>query len=231
MFQSTRMTTVCLLLFLSFFMSSSAVWAAGPSVSDCTKNPELDGCASQSDDAGKEDGNEKKEGVISSSSSREDQTAPLIWSIVRLVFVLILVLALIYGLLKFFNSKNKLMNRNRTMENLGGMNLAPNRSIQAVRIGTQVFILGVGDSVEIITEITNEETKEHLLNREEGNLDQVFGMKKWLTKFNKKDRQPKDHSSTVQFQQMFEKQLNEMKEKRKEWKKEKKEKKEGRDYE
>ena len=189
MFQSTRKTTVCLLLFLSFFMSSSAVWAAGPSVSDCTKNPELDGCASQSDDAGKEDGNEKKEGVISSSSSSESQSAPLIWSIVRLVFVLILILALIYGLLKFFNSKNKLMNRNRTMENLGGMNLAPNRSIQAVRIGSQVFILGVGDSVEIITEITNEETKEHLLNREEeGNLDQVFGMKKWLAKFNKKER-------------------------------------------
>lgn len=101
------------------------------------------------------------------------------------------------------------------MENLGGMNLAPNRSIQAVRIGEQVFILGVGDSVEIITEISDPSTKSALIqkNKHQG-MEQAFPLDKWLGKW-KKDKGKEESTSTVQFQQLFEKQLKDMKEKRK----------------
>ena len=207
MYRTTRWTAFIIALFTICLGSAGFVQAA-PSATECLENPQLDGCPS--------------------SNSAEDSEAPsgdtppqleeaegsLLWNIVKLVFVLLLVLALIYGLLKFFNSRNKVFNQNRTMENLGGMNLAPNRSIQAVRIGEQVFILGVGDSVEIITEISDPSTKAALIQKDKHQgMEQAFRLDKWLGKW-KKDKGKEENTSTLQFQHLFEKQLKDMKEKR-----------------
>ncbi|UOQ43044.1 flagellar biosynthetic protein FliO [Halobacillus salinarum] len=202
--------------FILCIFQGSVVYAAGPSVSECAKNPQLEGCGTQPDNV---------EQKTDPSSAEDQQTtagteqSSLVWSIIRLIFVLLFVLALIYGLLKFFNSKNKLFRSSRTMENLGGMNLAPNRSIQAVRIGKQVFIVGVGESVDIITEITDEETKDRLLKTdEETAIQQAFGLEKWLDKLKGKQASPEKDSS-VQFKQLFEKQLTEMSNNRKQLRK------------
>lgn len=207
MISTTRLTAVTLIFVMMIIFVPSQVLAQ-PTAYECLENPDLEGCPSS------ESTGDPQDSPVGEEESETDEGTSLIWNIIKLVFALIFVVALIYGLLKFFNQKNKLFSQNKTMENLGGMNLGPSRSIQAVRIGGQVFILGVGESVEMITEITDEKTKEALLHRDDqGTNHAAADLLKWTGKW-KKDKGPTENSS-VQFQQLFENQLNDMKDKRK----------------
>lgn len=206
MISTTRVTVAAVLIILMMTVFPVQGFAQ-PSAFECLENPQLEGCPSS-------EGGQKEDQQTSDSPVEMKGGGSLVWNVVKLIFALIFVVALLYGLLKFFNQKNKMFNQNRTMENLGGMNLGPSRSIQAVRIGEQVFILGVGETVQIITEITEEETKQTLLNQEQnGSPSPNLNIKKWTNKW--KDRQESSGSSSIQFQQLFENQLNDMKDKRK----------------
>ncbi|MDC3414125.1 flagellar biosynthetic protein FliO [Aquibacillus sp. 3ASR75-11] len=99
------------------------------------------------------------------NDNQSESNSSLFLDIVKLFLALILVLALIYFLLKFMNSKNKAFHKVRTLENLGGVGLGPNKSIQIVRIGDRVFVIGVGENVEMLSEITDESTKDALVNQ------------------------------------------------------------------
>ncbi|MYL70987.1 hypothetical protein GLW00_08990 [Halobacillus litoralis] len=206
MISTTRVTVAAVLIILMMAVFPVQGFAQ-PSAFECLENPQLEGCPSS-------EGGQKEDQQTSDSPVEMKGGGSLVWNVVKLIFALIFVVALLYGLLKFFNQKNKMFNQNRTMENLGGMNLGPSLSIQAVRIGEQVFILGVGETVQIITEITEEETKQTLLNQEQnGSPSPNLNIKKWTNKW--KDRQESSGSSSIQFQQLFENQLNDMKDKRK----------------
>ncbi|MCA0969129.1 flagellar biosynthetic protein FliO [Halobacillus litoralis] len=207
-----------ILVLLTMNMLFPVVGQASPSSYECIVNPDQKGCSSN-DPA--EDSNESPAGT--GEEAVEAPEPSLVGTIVRLVAVLLLVLGLIYGLLKFFNQKNKLFSRNRTMENLGGMNLAPNRSIQAVRVGEQVFILGVGDTVQMVTEVTDEKTKTSLLNRED-NQQKPASFNNLLKPLKASKESTADSAtSTAQFQELFENQLNDMKKKTKEARRQKQE--------
>ncbi|SIS37610.1 flagellar biosynthetic protein FliO [Salimicrobium flavidum] len=175
------------LLFVVF--DPVGVHGSSPSVSECAQNPELEGCAQE----------EQQEG---SGGETVDTSEPLWWSVTKLLFALLFVLALIYGILKFVQKKNKLFQSTRQMENLGGVPLGQNRSVQAVKIGESIYILGVGDSVEMLTEITDEETKRQLIREDDG---------KSLPAMSFSGSKSGEGKSTIQFQQLFEKQLSEMK--------------------
>ena len=203
-------TTRMILVFMIIFSLFPSVTHASPTVFECTENPSLEGCTDNP--AGDSTESESPAGEGTTDASEPEPS--LAGTIVKLIFVLLLVLGMIYGLLKFFNQKNKLFSRNRTMENLGGMNLAPNKSIQAVRVGEQVFILGVGDTVQMVTEVTDEKTKTSLVNREDNQQKQSMAPD-WMNKL-KRSKADTSQSSTIQFQQLFENQLNDMKEKSKE---------------
>ncbi|MFC7320457.1 flagellar biosynthetic protein FliO [Halobacillus campisalis] len=202
MIQSTALLFMAGAIILSF----GSIVSASPSVTDCAENPEMQGCGSD------ESGVNSPEQEIPSADSEENPS--MIWNIIKLIFALLLVLALIYGLLKFFNKRSKMFQKNRTMETLGGVTLAPNRSLQAVRIGNEVYVVGVGDSINLITEITDQATKDNLVKQEEQQDIIQKGFGEFLKNRAKSNQNQSEKSSTVQFQQLFEKQLNEMKENR-----------------
>ncbi|MFC7061199.1 flagellar biosynthetic protein FliO [Halobacillus seohaensis] len=208
MLQKAIQWTATLLIAYIFIFSFGTSALASPSVTECAENPELEGCSSE------ESTNENETSPEQSVPMADSGDNPsMLWNIIKLIFALLLVLALIYGLLKFFNKRNKVFQKNRTMETLGGITLAPSRSMQAVRIGDKVFVVGVGDSVELITEITDDATKESLMNQEEQQDFINKGIKRIRPK-KKQDDSSINQSSTVQFQQLFEKQLSDMKKKR-----------------
>ncbi|MFD2925535.1 flagellar biosynthetic protein FliO [Halobacillus naozhouensis] len=201
-----RTCAIVIVMFLSLSLGYQ-VHALGPSVSECAKNPELEGCTPADPDS---ENDQNTDGAAVTDSGSDTS---IVWNIIKLVFALLLVLALIYGLLKFFNKRSKSFTKNRTMENLGGLTLAPNKSLQAVRIGEQIFIVGVGDSVEVITEITEQSTRESFLHQE--NHDLVNKGISHLLKQNKGRTDDAAQSAVSPFKQLFEQQLNEMKNKRK----------------
>ncbi|MDC3416383.1 flagellar biosynthetic protein FliO [Aquibacillus salsiterrae] len=116
--------------------------------------------------------NSKTQSTESESSGEAVENLPstnLGVDLIKLVAALGFVLGLIYLLLKFLNQKNKLVQQNRTLENLGGISLGTNKSLQVVKIGSRLYVIGVGDNVELLSEITDEETIQQLLGRDEPN--------------------------------------------------------------
>ncbi|UCZ51715.1 flagellar biosynthetic protein FliO [Bacillus shivajii] len=73
------------------------------------------------------------------------------------------VIFLIYGLLKFVNSRSKSFRSHSTIESIGGVGLGANRSIQLVRIGDKLFVVGVGETVQLLKEIEDEEEIEKII--------------------------------------------------------------------
>lgn len=177
--------------------------ANSPNVKDCLENE-----ADCSDDpANDEEGDELLQGESVSTGS-------LILDIGKMILALFLVLALIYALLKFLNKKNNLQNQ-QSLQNLGGISVGQNKSIQVIKVGTAYFLVGVGDNVELLHEITDQALIDSLLD--ESSDPEKSQLNDFLAKFMSKKTKQKDESeqsSDEQFKNLFSKELDELKENR-----------------
>ena len=84
----------------------------------------------------------------------EDQSLVLI--IGKLIFYTLLILVMIYGLIKFLALKQKKLQPNQAVTLMGGTPLGNNKSLQLVKVGGKVYMIGVGDDVSLIKEFTAE---------------------------------------------------------------------------
>ncbi len=106
-------------------------------------------------------------------------TAVSWWStlayLLSLVAVFAVVVVMAYFTAKFIGSRfNARMatGGGRILENLP---LAPNRSVCIVEIAGRVFLLGVGENVSLLAEITDDSTVENLRERNKEMFSQEFG--------------------------------------------------------
>lgn len=74
---------------------------------------------------------------------------------IKVMVALLFVVGLLYGLLKLVNRKNRLYDKNRFMKNMGGISLGQHKSIQLVIIGDSYYLVGVGDDIRLLKEITD----------------------------------------------------------------------------
>lgn len=120
-------------------------------------------------------------------------TSSLIFNVIKMIFALFFVLALIYLLLHFLKRRNKMFQIPHILENLGGISVGQNKSIQLVRIGEKIYVVGVGENVEMLQELTDQAIKEELLQKDQQQvktvpmLQQLFKNQFMGTKENKKE--------------------------------------------
>lgn len=139
---------------------------------------------------------------------------------IKTLFALVFVLGLLFGLLKFVNRKNKLYDKNRLMKNMGGISLGQHKSIQLVVIGESYYLIGVGEDIRLLKEITNPDEIDKLAEFYAGdnNTEIVSGMlNRILAKVagkSKSDSNVKTEESP-DFSTVFQSRLEEMKEERK----------------
>lgn len=137
------------------------------------------------------------------------------WDYIKMVLALLFVLALLYGVLKLVNSKNRLYQQHQLIQNLGGLSLGQHKSVQLLQVGDSLFLVGVGEDISILKEITNDEEKEKLTNfytNKQEFTAQIPYISTLLKRFkdqflSKKIEQPKNGS----FEQLFRKRLSEIK--------------------
>lgn len=154
----------------------------------------------------------------SDPSISEDSVDSLFITVLKIIFSLILILGLMYLLLKLFNKKNKLYKNANTLENIGGVPLGANKSIQMIRIGESIFVVGVADNIELLTEITDEETKKTLLasDSEQTNTNQIADVVgKTISRFSSKKQQDISSKTPAAFSSLFKNELNGLADKRK----------------
>ena len=203
-----RYIGVFVFLILYSFSFTSKVEATAPSVIDCLKE----------DAACEENGAEttpknEEQTEQDAQASVVGKNGSLLFSIVKMVFALLLVLALIYLLIKFLSKRNKLFHQVKALENLGGISVGQQKSIQVVRIGSKVFLVGVGENVELLQEITDEQVKHDLLHKDENEANESLGSN-WLTSF-LQQKQTGVKTQTNDFKQFFTNELDKLKQNRK----------------
>lgn len=176
------------------------------SIEYCMKKPEE--CKDNSDPAAKEDT------VVSAAG---DVSA---WEYIKMVLALIFVVALFYGLMKFLNKRNLTFQRNQMVQNLGGLSLGAQKSVQLLQIGKTIYLVGVGEDVQLIREITDPQEVEELLALY--NEKQEFAatspyIAEVISKFKRKNKQ-NSSTNTQQdsFGELFEKKISEIKQERSE---------------
>lgn len=150
---------VCLLLFVLWPAGQFAHAETGsePTVSDCVgkgKDCEDSQTSNPSEDEGGRESKEKAE---------QPKIGPTAWDYVKTLVAFIFVIGLLVWLLRFLNKRNRSFDQTQFMKNLGGVPLGQQKSIQLVKMGDHYFVVGVGETVELLKEITDPDEVANLL--------------------------------------------------------------------
>ena len=135
--------------------------------------------------------------------------------IFRMFFALLFVSGLLYILFRIINKKNRGYQRGQLIENMGGAPLGSNRSVQVVRIGEKIYILGVGDSVQLLNVIEDEKEFSTLIAEHNDKLDQQIDPKDIFTKLLDKWRLGSNKQVSSSFSSELQDQLDHLKKDRK----------------
>lgn len=187
-------------LFSCLFVSSPLAVDASPSnVVDWIGDEQPDG----------QTGEEEQEEIVENSVTEDTS---LVGIIGKLIFYTILILVMIYGLIKFLALRQQKMQPNQAVKLIGGTPLGNNKSLQLVKVGDKVLLIGVGDQVSLIKEISDEDE----INSIEKNLEQQPTLlKNSLSTFIKdkisRRTETKTMTSTSGFEHLFSQSLNKQK--------------------
>ncbi|TDB50463.1 MULTISPECIES: flagellar biosynthetic protein FliO [Bacillaceae] len=134
------------------FQDSVSVQAAetSDSVKECIENPSA--CEKELDANTVGDSNSNQGATISAGE------------VVKMLFAFAFVIGLLLIVLRVVKSKGNMLKQNQLVENLGGTNLGNSKSVQVVKVGEQLFVVGVGDNIELLSEVVGED-KEQLLKK------------------------------------------------------------------
>jgi len=157
-----------LLIILFSLLLTNAIYAANNNVEDCFN--EKNDCeqfdqirdSDSSNQSNTDDDSESSDDPMITGNT--DDGPSLFVSFLQMILALLLVLGLIYVMLKFVNRRQQLFQQTQSLENLGGISVGQNKSIQVIRVGSKMYLIGVGDNVELLKEIDDDELKENLSN-------------------------------------------------------------------
>jgi flagellar protein FliO/FliZ len=122
-----------------------------------------------------------------------DSPSPSLFPLfIKFIFSFILVIALLLLLLRYLSKRSKLVQPNGPVLPLGGHLVGNNRSVQVLLIGKTIYIVGVGENVNLIHTISQGEEYQHLLESYENQTESSptswlpkDSIKKWDSIFNK----------------------------------------------
>ncbi len=141
------------------------------------------------------------------------------WDYIKMLFALAFVVGLLYALLKFINGRNRSYGKNRLMKNIGGLSLGQQKSIQLIVVGGTYYLVGVGEDIRLLKEITDPDEIDTLLEYYEEAEEVPFkgpfeSLLMKMSPFQKKESKKRD-DETEDFSEMLNHRLTEIKAERK----------------
>ncbi len=155
------------------------------------------------------------------SQTKADSGSPVVsfLDVVKMIFALILVIALLYYLLRFINKKSRSYQQNRFVQNFGGTSLGGNRSLQIVKAGKRILILGVGEDIRLLKEIDDQQEIDDLIQQYDAEMERSMEPRDIVSKLSKRINDLKRKSEPSQqgqsFQSLLKEQLSNIKKDRK----------------
>lgn len=136
------------------------------------------------------------------------------WEYIKIFLALLFVLGLLLFVLRFLNKRNMNYQQNSMIQNLGGQSVGAQKSVQLLQIGNKLYIVGVGENVQLLQVITDPEEIEGILalyNEKLGNTTASPYIAELFNKFRAKgtaEKQPAD------FSELLDKRLSQIKQQR-----------------
>lgn len=191
----TASTILFLLAALLSPISLASAEQLNKSVKDCLKD--------QSCDDGQADEN------TNLSDDGESQVGVSFLDFVRMILATAFVAALIYFLLKFINKKSMSYKSSQLVENLGGTSLGANRSVQIVKAGNKLLIVGVGENIQLLKEIDDPEEYSQVIQEYNNKMEQLVQPSDFVTKLLKRAKKDGGNQRS-EFSALLKNQLNDM---------------------
>lgn len=115
------------------------------------------------------------------------------------------------------NKRNRLLKPFQYVENIGGTSVGQNRSVQLIKVGNSVLVVGVGETIQLLKEIEDEKEREAILSQYE---EAMSSKVEWTKLVNpRKGGEKKPQTMLPSFSKALKEQLNELKQSRSEGKK------------
>ncbi|MNY02399.1 Flagellar biosynthesis protein, FliO [compost metagenome] len=134
-----------------------------------------------------------------------------LFMVAKVILVLIFMIILFYVLMRFVAKKNKGNLFGNSIRSLGGVPLGQNKSIQIVEIGRSLFVVGVGENIQLLDKIIDADEVAYITELLETSQDDRLGfssVSKWLNKLPlKKKDVVEEVELTTSFQQVFQDRL------------------------
>ncbi|RFU71298.1 flagellar biosynthetic protein FliO [Peribacillus saganii] len=152
---------------------------------------------------------EEKKGEETPSAPGAASSAGLtFWDFLRMIFATVFVVALLYFMLKFINKKSRAYQKANYIENLGGTSLGANRSIQLIKVGGRVLVVGVGENIQLLKEIADESDYNELIKEHNEKLERLVQPSDFITKLLQKKKHSESGDKGFSFE--LKKQLEEL---------------------
>jgi len=136
-------------------------------------------------------------------------------TIFKVFIVLLVIIGMIILLIRFLAIKNRSYMSNRSVKTLSGVQLGQNKSIQIVEIGRTIYVIGVGDNVQMIDKIDQSEEIEHIKDSLHTN-NNVIGSKQfaflghWVNKLTGSQRNEEENNNEVSFHEVFNQKMSQV---------------------
>lgn len=154
---------------------------------------------------------------VESPFGKTQANASYTTNLVYVILVLILIIGMILILVKFIAKKNKSWMANRAVRLLGGVNLGQNKAVQMIETGHCIYLIGVGQDVQLIDKIDNPEEVAFILNTINSNNQsfnftetlQSLQMPKWINRVIKPGKR-EDADANLSFQDVFQSKIKQL---------------------
>lgn len=119
------------------------------------------------------------------NADRQLDDFSMIGTLITFFIVLAIIIGLIIFTLKFLAQKNQAWSQAKSLRHLGGIAVGQNKSVQLIKIGSHVYVVGVGENVQLLEKIEDEVEIETILtavNTQNFNgHGMITGIKKWIS--------------------------------------------------
>ena len=150
-------------------------------------------------------------------SEESKEVGLTVWDFMKMIFATLFVVALLYTVLKLVSKKGAFGQKSNTLVNLGGLTVGTNRSVQMIKVGERILVVGVGDNIQLLTEIEKGEEFDGILTDYNQKLDKLAQPNDVITRLTEFVKGKKDLTNTnpSSFQTLLKKQLEDLSKDRK----------------
>lgn len=174
---------------------------SNPSIQDCIDNPKL--C----------DDNTKKK--TSQDISEVKSTKLTFFDYVKMIISFGIVIGLLYLVLYWIKRNGNSFSKNNVINSLGGTSVGSNKSVQILKIGNSLYVVGVGEDITLLKEISDQDEIQSIEELREQKTQAEVKVTKWFENVIKQDYRKVDsakiNSTKESFKNLFNQQMQSLK--------------------